>query len=166
MNAYENICFVSEKPIYLKIKETPQKGIFHLHDKNKMAIEFKDGYGLFALNGIIVTKEIVMTPANKLDANLILKERNVEIRREIVRKIGIERVCQQLHTESLDKWNNYELLSLPIPDMNIKAVYLKMKNPSIGTYHLEGVPPKIKTCRQALAWRDGEENYIEPLQLT
>ncbi|MBI4690035.1 MAG: hypothetical protein HY754_07180 [Nitrospirae bacterium] len=39
---------------------------------------------------------------------------------------------------------------------------LKMLNPSVKVWHIEGVPPQIKTCEEALAWRDSEMRYIIP----
>ena len=42
-----------------------------------------------------------------------------------------------------------------------------MRNPSIGVYHVEYVPPEIKTCKEALAWRDEDEDeYMIPNNLT
>jgi hypothetical protein len=35
--------------------------------------------------------------------------------------------------------------------------YLKMINPSIGTYHIEGVHPECKTVKEALIWRNQSE---------
>lgn len=42
--------------------------------------------------------------------------------------------------------------------------YLKMKNPSIATYHLEGVAPEIRTVQEALDWRN--QTKIRPEVLT
>jgi hypothetical protein len=38
-----------------------------------------------------------------------------------------------------------------------KRPYLKMLNPSIGVFHIEGVPADITTVRQAINWRAGDE---------
>jgi len=156
---YQDICFISERHNICELKD--QK----LHCSTGPAIQYPDFWSIYALNGVRVTKEIVETPAEQLDPNLILTEKNAEIRREIVRKIGVERICQKLQTKTRDKWNGYELLELPIPEMETKAVYLKMRNPSIGTYHLEGIPPEITTCQQALRWRTGGLEW-SPSQLT
>jgi hypothetical protein len=43
-------------------------------------------------------------------------------------------------------------LSDEIPD----ARYLKMVNPSIGTFHVEGVDPQCATVEQALNWRNSD----------
>ena len=103
-----------------------------------------------------VERDLVETPAEKIDPIILLKEKNAEVRREIVRKIGIERVVTKLGAEVIDKEYGYELLLLDLQDGR-KREYLKMKNPSIGVFHVEGVPPGTKSVQAALAWRNGIE---------
>jgi len=157
---YENVAFVCPRPCSVHRKESGE-----LHNEHGMAIAWRDGYGEYALNGVIVEEAIVMTPAEQLDAHLILNEKNAEVRREIVRKIGIEKVCKDLKAESIDSFGDYELLNLNLGDGRVRP-YLKMRNPSLGTYHIEGVGPDIKTVKAALAWRNKQEKYTEPLNLT
>lgn len=121
------------------------------------------GDELYYLNGVWVTKELVMTPAEKLDPHILLKEKNAEVRREIVRKIGIERIVLKIGGKSLDKQGDYELLNLDLGDGRQRP-YLKMKNQSIKTWHLEGVPPEIKTVQAALFWRN--QTDVTPEVLT
>jgi hypothetical protein len=56
----------------------------------------------------------------------------------------------------------YELLILNMGDGR-RRPYLKMKNPSIKTWHIEGVAPEIKTVKEALAWRNGTDEAPEVL---
>lgn len=156
---YENVCFVIDKPIEIHFKDKK------LHNETGPSILFADGYGLYSLNGVRVPKWLVTTPANKIDPGILLREKNAEIRREIVRKVGIQMVCEKLKTKTINTWGDYELLELKLPGMETKARYLKMRNPSIGTYHIEGVPSDIETCQDALTWRcDGFK--WNPSQLT
>ncbi len=67
-------------------------------------MEFPDRWRIFALNGVRVPRELAVTPARKLDTRLVLKERNTEVRREIVRKIGMERIAMALGAVTLDAW--------------------------------------------------------------
>lgn len=146
---FKGICFICDRPILIS-----KKGV-RLHNEKDMALKYKDGYGLWYLNGVEVPSKIVTTPAAELDAKLILKEKNAEVRREIVRKIGIDKVCHDLGSKSIDKKGDYELLLLDMGDGR-KRPYLKMKNPSLeGVYHVEGVPPNCLTVDAALEYRNG-----------
>jgi len=157
---YKDIVFISDRPIEINLN--PQG---RLHADLKPAFQYSDRYSLFYLNGVRVGKEIVQTSSDKLPAELILKEKNAEVRREIVRKIGTERLCIDLKAECIDKMDDYELLILDLKDGR-KRPYLKMKNPSIDTIHIEGVHPDCKTVAQALAFRNGTPTYVKPVQLT
>lgn len=158
----ENVAFVCIRPCIVKTNENDD-----LHCTNGPAIAWRDGYCEYALNGVWVTEELVMTPANKLDSKIILKEENAEVRREMVRKIGTEKICTDLKSQCIDKSDDkiYELLILELGDGR-KRPYLKMINPSIGTYHIEGVHPDCKTVKEALAWRNRVDVYEKPTILT
>ena len=137
-----------------------------LHNPSGLAVKYRDGWGIYRLNGVAVPASIVQTPAELLDPMLVLTESNVEIRREIIRKIGVERLVKKIGGTVVDRWEEYELIEITIPNTEFKkAHYLKMKNPSTGTYHIEGVPPTIKTIQEALSWRIGGLKWT-PSQLT
>ena len=151
MTLYENVAFVCLRPC-----EVHTNDVGDLHNTKGLAIAWRDGYCEYALNGVWVDEAIVMTPAEKIDPLLMLKEINAEVRREIVRKIGMERIIHKLGAEVLDKQGDYELLLLDLKDGR-KREYLKMLNPSIKVWHIEGVPPGTKTVAQALAWRNSTD---------
>lgn len=146
----ENVAFVCIRPCTVKTNSNDD-----LHCENGPAIAWGDGYCEYALNGVWMTEELVMTPSNKLDSKIILREQNAEVRREIVRKIGAEKICKDLGADCINKSSDgiYELLVLNMGDGR-RRPYLKMINPSIGTYHIEGVHPDCKTVEDALNWRN------------
>ena len=144
---HENICWISERYNVCKLKGNM------IHCESGPAIAYPDGFEIYALNGVRVPRWLILTSSKDLDPHLLLKEENVEVRREIVRKVGIERICQGLGARRIDKMGDYELLLLDMGDNRMRP-YLKMKNPSLGVYHIEGVPPGITTCEQALNWRN------------
>ncbi len=161
---FNDICIILDRPEQISIKN----GV--LHNETGMAIKYRDGWGIYSLNGVTVTKEIVETPADRLDPEIVLREANAEIRREIVRKIGVERLEKKLKPRVLDKWGDYELhdYSEFFPKMRCSPVYLKMKNPSIGVWHYEGVNIRemsAPTCQAALEWRlKGKE--FKPIRIS
>lgn len=161
---FDDVCIVSERPEQISMKN----GI--LHNETGMAVRYGDGWGIYRLNGVRVTKEIVETPADKLDPEILLKETNAEVRREIVGKIGVERLEKKLKPRVLDRWGDYELhdYSQFFRRMRCKPVYLKMKNPSIGVWHYEGVninELEAPTCQAALKWRLNGIDF-KPIQIT
>jgi hypothetical protein len=90
-----------------------------------------------------------------MDAASVLSEQNADIRRELIRKVGIERMLGQLPHKSLDRVGDYDLLRIDIPGLIDDARFLKMVNPSIGCFHLEGVERECITVEQAINWRAG-----------
>lgn len=139
---FDDFCVISEKPTKINMKNNM------LHNETGASVEYADRFSIYSLNGIQVPEKIVTTSWDKLDAKLIITEENAEIRREIVRKIGIEKICKDLNAKIVDKQGNYELLILDTKKQ--KRPYLKMKNPSIGCYHIEGVPSECDTVEKAL----------------
>lgn len=133
-----------------------------LHNEKGPAVEFAEQKSMYFLNGVKMPEWLVLTREGDLDPRRVLKLRNVEVRREFVRKVGIERICYSLDAIVRDKQGNYELLLLFLDD-NRPRPYLKMLNPSLGTWHVEGIPPNITTVEEALNWRNQTKEQPEIL---
>ncbi len=145
---FESAVLLCDRPLEVHLNEG------RLHRDGGPAVVWRDGLHTWALNGVLVPQVVAETPGDCLDARLVPEEINAEVRREIVRKIGIERLCRDLGAQCLDRSGDYELLLVPL-FYGWLTPYLKMLNPSTGTYHLEGVPPECATVEEALAWRNG-----------
>ena len=120
-----------------------------LHNEHGMCIKYPDGYGFHALNGIVVEPWLVETKSEDLDPRKLLEIKNAEVRREFVRKVGIDRCWYKL-AEVIHTRGTYELGLID------DRPYLKMLNPSIGVWHVEGVEPGCSTVEQALRFREDE----------
>lgn len=151
------LCIVCQPPTIIK------KNANGLHCENGPALSYNGHNEIYALNGVIMKKEHVMTPASKIKGSDIMAETNVEVRRELIRKVGIERLLETTSHKVLDKKDNYELLSLDLTDELKNCKYLKMINPSVGCYHVEGVDPSINTVDAALKWRN--DNMFESAEI-
>jgi hypothetical protein len=128
-----------------------------MHGDGVPAVLWESGERFHFLNGVLVPAEVALTPARELAARLVLTTRNAEVRREVVRKIGLERVVTELGAVCADREGDYELLLLDLGDRR-RRPFLKMKNPSVpGVFHVEGVHPNCRTVREALAWRNGTD---------
>jgi hypothetical protein len=171
---YENLCIVSQRPVRLSLKYVSERDIKVLHDDHGPAILYADGSCGYYLNGVrMVDKgkmlpELVTTEASQLDAKVIHSIENAEVRQEVIKKIGLDRLYNELKTQTVDTFEQYELVDLKLSEEETGR-YLKMINPSTGEPHVEGVPNEALTVKQALMWRNGFElnqTYIKPKVLT
>lgn len=133
---------------------TIHKNASGLHCEDGPALSYSGHCEVYALNGVRMKKEYVLTPAEYIKADDILKETNVEIRRELIRKVGIEMLLNNLPHKLLEKSGNYELYSIELSPEIKDARYLKMLNPSVDCFHMEGIDPSISTISDALKWRN------------
>jgi hypothetical protein len=143
----DNICIVCKKPTEIHMKEG------RLHNDGDMSVKYEDGWGIYSLNGVSVPEWLALEKWNKIDPLEFAKIDNAEVRREFVRKVGIERIVEKCGSEVLDKQGDYELILVDLKGETGKHPYLKMKNPSIGVWHLECVDKTCQTVQDALNWR-------------
>ena len=153
--SYQYVSIICKRPNTVKKNEQGR-----LHCSSGPAVMWDDGWENYCLNGVRVTKEIVMTPAEKLDPQMVIKEKNAEVRRELVRKIGVERLVMKLGAKLIDKQGDYELLDLNLGEDRYRP-YLKMKNPSIATWHIEGVAPECRSVQDAINWRRSRNKNLQ-----
>ena len=147
----DKIVVFCEKPVEVHWNEAKR-----LHKDGGMAARWSDDWGVYALGGVRMEKDIVMTPARELRTDTVFQEKNAEVRAQIIKKIGLPRLLSELNSEAIDTHEGYELHVLDLKDGR-RRPYLKMINPSTGEIHVEGVHPDCQTVGQSLAWRNGAE---------
>ena len=135
-----------------------------LHMDGGPALEYADGTRCWGLNGVSVPQELAEMKAEELDCKKWIQEQNAEVRREFVRKVGVERLMVKLGSKRLDKEEDYELHEIDLGGRTGAWPALKMLNPSIGIWHVEWVDKACKTVREALTWRN--QSDAEPVLLT
>ena len=150
---HEHICWVSERPNILHLNKRNQ-----LHCETGPALAYPDSLAIYALNGVLMKAEYIITPAEQMDPRTILKERNVDIRRELLRKVGVSRMLK--FGKEIDHQGSYKLIDMSRLFKGFEihyAPYLLMESPSVdGAQHLEGVSPDCRTVGQAINWRASE----------
>ena len=110
------------------------------------------------MHGVRVPADYALAPAGKLDPKLALTEKNADIQRELVRKIGPERLLIETGAKELDNWQDpntgfkYKLVDMRIGD-NIRRRYLYFQHASMpGIFYTKPVPPETKKAFHARAW--------------
>ena len=163
---------VTHKPTKIHLHDT------RLHNLNAPAILYRDGFAVYAMNGVRFSGEeeikFITTPADQINPEEVLGIRNVEQRSEVIKKVGMDRMFRFFKPTLLDSApeHEYELYSLVVrtDQQDVPRKYLKMRNPSVDNeVHLEAVHPDCKTVDEALSWRNTgviESAFEAPLVLT
>jgi hypothetical protein len=92
----EGLCVVISMPI--KVNVNLEK---RLHSENTSAVEFCDGYSVYAWNGIIIPDKWIEEKEN-IDSEDIIKETNAEKRRCLREIIGTEKYAKLLNADIID----------------------------------------------------------------
>jgi internalin A len=150
---FHNVCYVCSRPTKLSLDSE-----YRLHAEGEAAIAFADGYSLYFHHGVILPEKYGQIHPDLWQAQWLLEERNAELKRILIQKIGYDRICQQLQAVELDSWQEYTLLK--IDNADVEPIYLlKMTCPSTGHIHALRVPPDVRsssraslTAKEAIRW--------------
>lgn len=159
-----DVCVISQKPITINMVNEL------LHCDGGPSIEYADGFSVWSLNGVAVPKWLAKTPAEQINPVKIKDVDNAEVRREFVRKVGLERIYYELKGQTLDKhvvtlktpfedkWNcEYKLVKLDFGHDTHRHA-LVMPNASLPEmWHIEYVPTTCMNVEQAMNFRLGRE---------
>jgi hypothetical protein len=129
----------------------------NLHSTNEPAYVSGD-LKLYFLHGVHIEPQYVhLVQVDHPNPKEVLAVKNVDIRRELIRRVGIEQFVDSLWHKVIDTQGDYVLLDVLLNDNTwSNARFLKMLNPSIGVWHLEGVPNTVQTVEDALTWRNND----------
>jgi len=110
--------------------------------------------------GVPVDRRIVFHPET-ITSNDILQERNAEVRRVMLERVGFERFMELANAEildaDLDKGGERKLLRVAMQG-DEAIVCVSFKCPSTGRRYVLRVPPATHTARAAVAWIAGFDN--------
>ena len=142
-----------------------------LHNEKGPALSW-EGEDYWFLNGIRVPEWLVKTEAGQIDPKKALEEKNVDIQREIIRKVGAERMLKACKAETLDVFtdshtkggNEYKLMRMKVGQIDRK--YLYFENASLpGVWYAQPVHPNLNKALHARAWMLGI-GEVEDLEKT
>jgi hypothetical protein len=107
-----------------------------------------------------VTERIVFHPET-ITAQEVLDERNAELRRVLLERLGYDTFIDQAEAEVLDQDTDpggERLLLRVLLVEDEPLVCLAVQCPSTGRRYLIRVPPLMRTCHHAAAWIAGFDN--------
>lgn len=118
-----------------------------------------NGVGL-RWRGVPVDNRIVFHPES-LTSDDILTQRNAEVRRVMLERVGFERFVELAKAEVLnsdhDKGGERKLLKVVMPE-DEDLICVSFSCPSTGRRYVVRVPPNTATCHAAVAWIAGFDN--------
>lgn len=156
----EHVAILSEKPIYLELSNDNKK-----HSATRAAIEYADGFKIYALHDIVFEEELWKEIVEVKDPKKILGLDNVEQRMAALKTIGIENVLELTDSVMIDKGITSELWL--IKDVFSKPEhFLKYSCPSTGRVYMSAIEPevaKIGKADEVMAWKHNtnKEEYLE-----
>lgn len=143
-------CIVCENPTGLHIDKRER-----LHNETGLAIEYPDGWGVYALNGVIVPKKVVMNPSD-----ITLKEAheypNIEVRRLMQKAMGYDKYLDGMGFKPVQE-DGFGVLYKAQQERDEDLCVVKVVNSTPepdGTYkdYYLRVDPRCKTALEAVAW--------------
>jgi len=151
----EGICIISDRPKKIYMKDNTV-----LHREDGPAIEYRDGWGVYMLNNIRMPKWAVMTPPEKIDLQIVLNYHNTDVQRELIRKVGYDRILKATDAQVLETWvcpkTGLKYTMREMKTKNIRRRYLCYEHASMpGIFFAKAVPPEAKTIVQMRAFQTG-----------
>ena len=148
---HEKICWVAERHTTLKRDDQGR-----LHCETGPAVQYPDGWSIYASHGVRLPSWIVERPVEISVAN-IDSENNAEIRRVMIEKFGRQRWIKESGSTLIHSDDFGALFRRHFPDGREDVCFVEVINStpepdgSFKNYVLR-VPPGMRTARQAVAW--------------
>lgn len=154
MYPLSGICLVCDRPLFYRFNERDE-----LHCTDGPALEFPDGWSIWAINGISVTEQIVMHPET-LTPQEIEGQRDVEVRRIMMERYGVEKFIKSVSASLIHQtvfnertcqlWRYHQTDD---EDVTLLKVTNATAEPdgSFKDYWLR-VPPSLTNALKAVAW--------------
>jgi hypothetical protein len=160
----ETVTIVSRRPeeihlITQKKNNDSDERIQCMHNPKGPAIRYRDGFAVYILYGTRLPTEYEWIVKDNINGTLTLKKvlacKNSEMVTLGLRVLGPEALVTQ--GKPIDKWTSkiggkYVLYEVEVSGN--KRMYLSGNCPSKGAPFCEPVPPDMKSCQEALHWRE------------
>lgn len=148
--AFDDVVIACERPI--KINRDSKERLHSVDDAP--SIEYADGCGVYSIHGMTVDPKIILAPET-LTVEEIITHYNLEIRRVMLERYGIEKFIQVSGAEHINEDEYGVLYRMPMKYDPFNMVRVLNRTPEVdGTFrtYFIAVPPNTKTAREGVAW--------------
>jgi hypothetical protein len=136
-----------------------------LHYEDGVAIKYRSGLGWFFLNGVSTPKKYIETPADQINLEDVLQEKNNEIRMAVLRKFGFNRLLSRVPNRVISRAGDNALIQLKYGDKTwptyFRVLHLKWHD---KTGPKETILPVPRTLREFGADRPDNINDCEQVR--
>ncbi len=164
MVMHPEFCIVSDRPEFLAVDEQNRP-----HNDNGPFARWRDGAELCCVHGTRIPSWILATP-EKITVEKIEAESNTSVRRVMTDKYGTARylIDSKAQVIATDDFGTLYRKEVPGDEAIVMCKVIDHSPDESGTIpeYFIGVPPDMKTPKQAIAWTFGkkEDEYNPDLQ--
>jgi len=153
---HEKFCIISDFPVEFH-NYTRRNGVVVAHNEKGPSHLWADGFSIWTIDGVKVTKQIVLNPET-LTIKQIDSEINEEVKRVMIDRFGWARYISETSAKCLDaRINDVDGTSEALMVLKDKSVRLLCACKSTARVYAIRVDNKIKTCQKAQSWMSGNK---------
>lgn len=122
----------------------------------------------YCLRDVVIPRPIeLLIAAGKLNAQVIIRIKNAEVRRICLEELGYSRFLSQVEHEIVDRDGEQELVKVRWHQKEEVLCLVKVKCPSTGAFYTLRVPPSMRSVKAAVAWTfDVKPDEYDPIKET
>jgi hypothetical protein len=151
--ANERVAVLTERPTTLT-----RDNVGRLHRGEGAALEFPDGYGLWAWRGMPIPESLA-ADLPTLTARRIRREENAEIRRVMLEHFGYDRYMREVGAHKMGSDETGILWRVNLdgdePLVMVEVVNSTPEPDGTSRVYWLRVPPRTRTAREGVAWTFG-----------
>ena len=137
-----------------RLKSTSRDGKTLHHDAGP-AVRFRDGWSIWAIDGVVVDEQVVLHPETQ-NVRQIRREPNAEVKRIRIERFGWDRYLAEVGAVAIDRRrNDIEATRETLFRTPDRERILVCACPSTARVYALAVPRDIRTCEGAQAWLSG-----------
>jgi hypothetical protein len=144
-NLLDGVCIVCDRPIIRNFDDKRD-----LHMDGAPAVEYSDGFSVYAFHGIVLPKKYGEIPSSKWDPQWLLEKTSDKMRRTLLSGMSFGAIQETLKLKEIDNWKKYRLWEVE-NETKGKPIVLLTKETDQGIV-TDSVAARLKKVKKAVEW--------------